>query len=391
MSITALLYVPTNSGSVLEYSVRLGSALVSKHVDVILQTPRRPEWSPSSPLPLEWIRNLRVPSHKVEYGTLAWALDRFWMALTNGVRRGLLARQVSADVVHLQIIAPWADAFQLPFQTRKNVLVCTVHDVVPHVFRLPPTLSIALRKVCYSVADGLVFHSEANVEQFKGVYGEARAKRAVIPHGLVWEGPVSDSQRREARLRLGIPIDRRVLLFFGELRPNKGLDVLLDAFSELACGGCNPYLVIAGRVHPAVDVAGYERRIARLPDGSYRWSRGWVPQDEVGLYFRAASLVVLPYTQFGSQSGVLMKAYSYGCPVVATDVGSLGETIRADQTGLVVPPGRSDRLSSTIERLLHQSSLLHELRSNIAAVANTKYAWSNVARSTIELYERVLH
>jgi glycosyltransferase involved in cell wall biosynthesis len=91
---------------------------------------------------------------------------------------------------------------------------------------------------------------------------------------------------------------------------------------------------------------------------------GFVTLERKQELFAAASLVALPYTAFASQSGVLHDAYGHGRPVVVTDVGALGQTVREDQSGLVAAAGDPASLASRIVEALEEES------------------WSDLSRST---------
>jgi glycosyltransferase involved in cell wall biosynthesis len=88
--------------------------------------------------------------------------------------------------------------------------------------------------------------------------------------------------------------------------------------------------------------------------------------------FGQASVVVLPYTAFASQSGVLHDAYAQGRPVIVTDVGALGETVREDGTGLVVPAGDAAALTEAIEQLLSDPPRLGRYAEQARAVRETR-------------------
>lgn len=383
-----LLYSPVSKGFIQEYSMNLSNAFSSDQFSVSLQTAPNSEWSQETPGLSNIVSNLRSPSEDFEYGTLAWAFDRYKMAFLNGVERLRLAQRMGADVVHVQLILPWVDAILLPLHKAK--VVCTVHDVVPHFFRLPSKLDWLLRRRCYSVTDGLIFHSATNLEQYVTVYGSTPARSAIIPLGLTHDVPITESQRAQARRSLGIPTERPVILLFGEIRPNKGMNVLINAFSDVIKKVPNAFLLVGGRIHPTVDASSLGALLGSLQQGSYRWVNEWIPDNELALYFKAASVVALPYTSFASQSGVLNKAYANECPVVVTDVGSLGETVREDQSGLVVSPNDSKELAAAISELLTHQNRLIEYQKNIAKVCEEKYNWEKVALRTAEFYEEIV-
>ncbi|MGB9825327.1 MAG: glycosyltransferase, partial [Desulfofundulus sp.] len=117
----------------------------------------------------------------------------------------------------------------------------------------------------------------------------------------------------------------------------------------------------------------------------------FIPEQEVPYYFRASDLVVLPYTLFHSQSGVLMQAYKYGVPVVVTNVGALGETVRADDTGVVIDSLDPSAFARKLTEVLAMPQLLARYSANALAKVEGPYNWANVARQTIKVYQRVVH
>ena len=143
------------------------------------------------------------------------------------------------------------------------------------------------------------------------------------------------------------PVDGTVL-FFGSLRRNKGLDVLLAALNILDREDVR--CVIAG----AADDATYQRLRAAVASSSseIRLELGHVTDERKWELFDAASVVVLPYTAFESQSGVLADAYAARRPVVVTDVGALGDAVRQDGTGVVVTPRDPRALADGLREVL---------------------------------------
>jgi glycosyltransferase involved in cell wall biosynthesis len=132
------------------------------------------------------------------------------------------------------------------------------------------------------------------------------------------------------------------------LRRNKGIDTLLAAIDALR-DHTQYRFVFAGRgfadVEAAIDAAA-------VRDARITFERGYVTADRKRELYLGADLIVLPYTEFGSTSGVLADAYAYRVPSVVADVGVLGETVRREQTGWVVPPSDPDALAGAIEHAL---------------------------------------
>jgi glycosyltransferase involved in cell wall biosynthesis len=116
-----------------------------------------------------------------------------------------------------------------------------------------------------------------------------------------------------------------------------------------------------------------------------------IPDAEIELYFKAADVLVLPYAEI-YQSGVPFLSYSFGLPVVATDVGSLREDVIEGETGFICGPRDPDSLVEALRRYfgsdLYRNLAVH--RSSIVQFANDRYSWTRVAAITIAAYQRVL-
>ena len=114
----------------------------------------------------------------------------------------------------------------------------------------------------------------------------------------------------------------------------------------------------------------------------------FVPEDEAAKLFAEASLVVLPYTNFHAQSGVLYLALSHGLPVVATDVGAVGEFVRNEQVGKVCPPHDATALAQAIVRTLEPKAY-EAFRQNCVRLSSS-LSWKEAAERTLRCYEAVV-
>lgn len=385
-----LLHAPVRKGTILEYAAHLSLELSALGLQVVLHVPADCEWPAGVPQPAYVVSNQRNPNVELKFGSPRWALNRFFLAFYNSWQRLRLAREVQADLLHLQLILPWVDGGFVRLHRRTARVIYTVHDVVPHVFKLPARVDRCLRRECYHLADGLIFHTAVNRAQFESVYSFLPSQTAVIPHGLCWRGPFSDADAVHSKGYLALPGERQIILMFGEVRPNKGVEVLIRAFAAVLAQAPQAFLLIAGPLHPSVNPRELQEQLQRLPPGSWEWRQGWISKDDLSHYFRAASVVALPYVAFTSQSGVLAQAYAYGRPVVVSEVGGLGATVREDDSGLVVSPSQPDELAGALGRLLTDSARWRRCQDNIARVAQEKYSWAQVARQTAAFYNSVL-
>ncbi|CAB4862252.1 unannotated protein [freshwater metagenome] len=274
-----------------------------------------------------------LPDVKRSVGRMGWAPSR---AATYRERAAIRRRHWKSneyDLFHLHYVNRFTDTF-----TRfPTPLVMSVHDVMPHNPRLGTRLEHQLLAHMYKRPNALIVHHARLADELHTTFGIPHARIHVVPH-QVFPIDVEPSPRPE-----GPPL----LLFFGAFRTNKGMEVLDEAMSLL--GGQDVRLAIAGHGEKkledlALDMARRDERI--------HVSIGFATLREKQELFQAASVVVLPYTSFASQSGVLHDAYGHGRPVVVTDVGALGDTVRDERTGFVVPPRDAAGLATAIRRVL---------------------------------------
>ena len=156
--------------------------------------------------------------------------------------------------------------------------------------------------------------------------------------------------QEQARQRLGIPLQRPVLLFFGIVRPYKGLPVLLDALAMLKRQGQPPFLLVAGEFWE--DVQDCRAAISRLAlEDDVRLENRYIPNEEVDTLFSAADLLVAPYLA-GTQSAAVALALGRGLPAVLTERIAAGVPPAARDLTRVVPAGDAAALAQAIQALL---------------------------------------
>ncbi len=280
-----------------------------------------------------------------------------------------LARE--ADVVHFQWLpVQWLDAHLLP----RRPLVLTAHDLLPREPR--PGQTRAQRRL-YDAVDAIVVHSQYGRSALHEI-GVDPSKLHVIHHG-VFEHLVSESGRLPPELT---PTDVPVALFFGLLRPYKGLDVLLEAWRGVGCGE----LWVVGR--PRVPLETLRRRAA---GARVQFVPRFVSEAELAGLFARAEVVVLPYlkTERLDQSGVLATALAFGKAVVVSDVGGFREVAAAGAARLV-PAGDSRALAAALAELLAEPSAREQLEAGARAAAAGPYSWREAAARTLELYETLV-
>jgi glycosyltransferase involved in cell wall biosynthesis len=248
-------------------------------------------------------------------------------------------------------------------------------------------------RIQYLLADHIFVHTEKMRMKLRIDFGVADVKSSVIPLGINNTVPNTTLSATEARQRLGLVGSHKVGLFFGRIAPYKGLEYLLDALALLAPSGADYRLIIAGQPK---DCEAYWKAIRlRLSNPELRArvveSIEFVPDVDTEIYFKAADVLMLPYVQI-FQSGVLSLGYSFGLPVIASDVGSFAEDIIEGETGFICKPGDSVALAKTIEAYF-SSKLYRELskrRRQIQNFANERFSWTKVGDTTRAVYMKLL-
>lgn len=307
-----------------------------------------------------------------------------WYDPVSWVRAGLTLR---GDVVHAQwwsyVLAPVYMAVLAIARLRGKRVVITIHNVAPHESGVIKRL---LNRAVFGLGDTFIVHSERNKESLRQLLNCSDGRIVVLPHGLL-ETPRQGLSQAEGQARLGLATDRdrKVILCFGNIRPYKGIDVLIRAFADVARHCPEALLVIAGK--PWLSWQPYQALISELGiSDQVRLFLDFIPTDEVEAFFVASDIVVLPYTTFDAQSSVGALALPYGLPLVVTDVGGLADLVRS--TDAVVPANDPDSLAKTLTRLLRDEELCRRLASHSLEVSRA-LGWGPICESTVRLYSRV--
>jgi len=294
----------------------------------------------------------------------------------NWLRVGNMICERKPDLV---IITYWMPFFGPCFGTlarrakRNGVtrILYLCHNIIPHEKR-PGDL--AFTRYAFKPADAFVVLSGAVEQELLSVVRHPRYRVSFLPVYDIF-GKKIDKTR--ARQELGITA-KRVLLFFGYIRKYKGLDYLLEALS-LVKQRIDCVALVVGEFYEGEERYRSMIRTLGIEKNVILYS-GYVPNEEVGRFFSAADAVVLPYTS-ATQSGIVQIAYNFDTPVIATTVGGLGEVVKDEKTGFLVPPGNAAALADAILRFYDEG--LQERFSGAVAEEKKNYTWESLA-GTIE-------
>jgi D-inositol-3-phosphate glycosyltransferase len=249
-------------------------------------------------------------------------------------------------------------------------------------------------KIQYRLTDNIFVHTKKMKAELISDFGVAEQRVTVIRHPLNDAFPDTGLTPAEAKRRLGIREDEKAILCFGRIKPYKGIEHLLAAFQRLAAGDSGYRLVVAGEVQKGNEsyLASLTQAVApELEQGKIILRTQFIPDQEMEVYLKGADVLVLPYNEI-FQSGVLFLGYSFGLPVIATDVGSFREEIVEGVTGYICEPSSSDDLARAIQQYF-SSDLYRNLdvkRTQIKEYAATHHSWAAVADLTRNVYAELL-
>lgn len=223
----------------------------------------------------------------------------------------------------------------------KAVPLAICHNVIPHD---ASHLAKLLGGLALKSMKGYVVHAANERERLSEVIPAARVKLGF--HPLYDQFPNVEISQTEARRRLGIEEEAKIVLYFGLIRPYKGVDLLVEAASRLDdVNGLK--ILICGEIYEQRDRL--LQKIARVPADRIELIDRYIPNEEVALYFRVADLIALPYRS-ATQSGVIPIAYACGRPVLATRVGGLTEVVEEGESGYLVEPGDAGEIAAAVRK-----------------------------------------
>jgi len=248
-------------------------------------------------------------------------------------------------------------------------------------------------KFQYTLSDHIFVHTDGMKREMISEFRIPESKISVIPFGINNTVPNTGISSLEAKRQLGISRSDRSLLFFGNIAPYKGLEYLIAAFGELLKKDRSYRLLIVGKPKGPQNYWNQIRQTIVNSDIGDRVVAKieYIPDEETELYFKAADVLILPYTRV-FQSGVLFLGYSFGLPAIAADVGPLKDEIIDGKTGLMFKAQDSFDLASKIEKYF-KSELFRDRevrREQISTYANERYSWSKVAEITTRAYLKLL-
>lgn len=310
----------------------------------------------------------------------------FGMPHPKSYRRVLdLIEEFNPDLVHDTAGNAFKWSFGLwPVLARRRPLVITEHDPQPHL-GMNDLFAQMTRRAAWHSARHFIVHGKYCRQALLNA-GISAQKISINRHGSF----ATYDQSRYPE----VGEEEHTILFFGELRPNKGLHRLAAIARVVYEALPQARFIVAGKPTKLPQRAEREkvqRTIAALKtEKNFEVYDRYLPDAEVELLFRRSAVVILPYEE-ASQSGVIPVAYAFRKPVVAYEVGDLGESVVSNHTGVLVPANHETAFARALVRLLRHAGERHAMGQQAFVWAQRELAWETIAQRTVEDYRRVLH
>lgn len=257
-------------------------------------------------------------------------------------------------------------------------IVSIMHNVIPHEKRPGDDL---LTKFYLKQNSGFIVLNEKSKDDL--LKFNPYTKYIVFPHPL-YDHYGAKIPKSEARGMLGVPGDKKVMLFFGLIREYKGLDLLLEALAKL---DDSYFLIIAGEVYGSFNNC---NEIIRKHSLGRRilLRTNFIPENEIASYFSAADVCMLPYRS-GTQSGIEGISYHFGLPVIVTDVGGLKETAFKYKTGLIVSHPEVKLIKEAVLKYFESDLPVRDLFETNIAEFKKSYSWDRFSDALMKFCEGV--
>ena len=244
--------------------------------------------------------------------------------------------------------------------------------------------------IMYHLSNHIIVHTDLMKNELIKDFGLSQQKITVISHGINNRIPIINMSSRQAKEKLELSENNKILLFFGAIEKYKGIDILLYSLKMLIEKDSSYMLLISGspwnntkyltEINQLIKSLKLEKHIIK------RYN--FIPDDEIEKYFMAADCLILPYRQI-YQSGVVFISFFFGLPIIASEVGSFKEVIDNKINGLTYYPNEPKYLFDKVSSYFCSNMYL-EINNNRKIIKDSmqkKYSWKEIGMKTIEVYK----
>ncbi len=389
------------SGGMIHYAYQLCAALAKQNIDLTLITTTDYELD-QLPHNFKAVKLLNLwqmfdpnagkGGRDSTLGKAKWEARRLWRGaklICEWVKLTRYLRREKPDVVQFGKINFPFEALFLRYLRRRGIMLTQIcHEFEARESgRLGAALSDGLGGGIFSNFSALFFMGDTLRARFLKLYENVPASAAhIIEHGN------QDIFRQLAqpglnlRERYGLKPHQPVALFFGNLTPSKGLPDLIDAFALAITQSPEARLLVAGYPSKHLGLPALRGQIdaLQLTDSVILDAR-YLPFAEVAALMELATCVIYPYRS-SAQSGSLQVAYSFGRPVVVTNVGGLPEVVEDGRSGFVVPAQSPQKLALAMGKLLADPQLAAKMGACARSLSQTRFSWDKIAAQISLVY-----
>lgn len=300
----------------------------------------------------------------------------------NWIKTGEFLKKEMPDIIIVRFWIPFMGPAlgTLLRRVKKNnhtKIICIADNIIPHEHHPGDrTFTRYFLKSCHA----FITMSEKVMNDLR--WFEKTKPASIVPHPL-YDNFGDLLPKNEARKRLEIPADEKLILFFGFIRNYKGLDILLESMADSRIKEAGIKLMVAGEFYE--DKSKYDELINKLGIKDQLILRtDFIPDSEVKNYLCAVDAVIQPYRN-ATQSGVTPLAYHFEKPMVVTNVGGLADLVPHEKAGLVAEPN-PESIADALLRFyqLGENFFIPHLRTE-----KQKYSWNNLVNAITKLAEGI--
>jgi glycosyltransferase involved in cell wall biosynthesis len=256
-----------------------------------------------------------------------------------------------------------------------NKLLVTLHDPIPHSSTKSKILLLNA-KLNTKLLKNMMLLNKAQKDDFIKLNKLNKNKLNIFISRL---GIYSYLTRYKANTNTA----KEYILFFGRIVSYKGLEYLFSSMKQVHIKNKNINLIIAGNGKYYFDIKEYQTY------DYFDIRNRFIPNYELADLIKNALFVVCPYVD-ATQSGVIMSAFAFNKPVLATNVGGLPETIEHMKSGVIVPPKNTDAITNAIEYLLENRNVIDTMGKYIETKFNHgEYSWDGITAETVTFYREM--
>ena len=258
-------------------------------------------------------------------------------------------------------------------------IVWTVHNTISHECRTPG-IEKQFRRLLSRICDDIVVMSEYSRQEFAQLYNRQHRVH-IVPHGNYIGAYPNKISPTDARQRLNIAPNRKVLLYLGRVMRYKGIDTLLAEFDKL--NDPTAILLIAGSCNDPVLQEEIEQ--AAQKNSCILPRLEFIPDEDIQVYMNACNWVVLPYRKI-LNSGSALLALSFGRPIIGPKKGALSELIQDGHQGLTY--GSDDELYTNLTKALTIPSGHWTVMCENAYKLSEEYDWEKIGAKLLHIYQQ---